>query len=373
MDNDTMDYINISGCSLENTIHIQTDEAAETFLNSDLAYLLAVAVVPIIIALGAFGNIAFFIMLYRLPYMRTTVNLYLASLATVDLVYVLTVPSIFIYAIVNSPLSGDFPFPGRYSCATFFFFGYACYYFSIALLTVISFERYVAICRPIHHIKTQGRSRTLALISAAGILSIVLAAVTLPRRGQQVVRCLIWPEGELYLEFPTTMYSCEPLGNEKVIITFTDIVYVGFFFVALITSGYCYIKIIIALSNRHSDVADRSSNNPTPQFIAVRNQVTRALVTLGAVYFITQTPIRITDINEVLEQFGPGFLTKDQAGFIESIGFLFLFFNSAVNSYIYIFCSSFYRRAFVEAFTGHAGRGSKASGTPNSSTKQTKT
>ena len=334
-------------CTTLNTFYIPNDTIANALLQTEFDYLVAMYFVPTLALLGTFGNISFLFMLIRLPYMRTNVNAYLANLAIVDSLYLLIVAPIHIYSVYESPIDLSFPFTGEYSCLAFFAVGYLSYYSSVGLITVISYERYYAICWPLRHRKIRGRTRTTALLTMSWIVAVVLSGFTLTRRADLVVTCYIWPDTDKYRNIPTRYNTCGPIGGRSFYVISMTILYIVYFFVAGVLNGYHYIKIIVVLTRRTA-VPEKSLSRHASQ---IRNQVARALVILGLVYFTSETPIRIGDINEVLTEFGlAGFLTSYQIAMLNSIGFASLYLNSAVNSYIYVFSSSFYRQGFLEAF-----------------------
>ena len=338
-------------CTPFNTFRIPDAQIADTYLHHE--YWLTLYLIPVIIVVGAVGNIAFLFMLVRLPYMRTTVNAYLANLAVVDLVYLLTVAPIYpVHTYVKSPINMNVPFTGEYSCILFFAHAFLCYYSSVNLITVISFERYNAICHPLYHRKIHGKKRTFIVLCVSWIVAIVLSVFTTTRRGTLLIYCFIWPEDDKYETLPTIFRTCGPLGDREIYISSMTILYIAYFFVALVINGYFYIHIMFVLSRR-LDLMEgaEGGSQQQEQVVQVRNQVAKALVILGLVYFVTQTPIRIEDINEVFREFtSSGFLNQNQISIFNSVGLTFLFINSAVNSYIYVFSSSFYRQGFLEAF-----------------------
>ena len=338
-------------CTPLNTFRIPDVQTADTYLHRE--YWLTLYVIPAIIVLGAVGNIAFLFMLVRLPYMRTTVNAYLANLAAVDLAYLLTVAPVYpVHTYVKSPINMNVSFTGEYSCILFFAHAFLCYYSSVNLITVISFERYNAICHPFYHRKIQGKKRTFTLLFVSWTIALVLSVFTITRRGALLTFCFIWPDGDKYEKLPTIFRTCGPLGDRQIYVSSMTILYIAYFFVALVINGYFYIHIMFVLSRR-LDLMEgtEGGSQQQEQVIQVRNQVAKALVILGLVYFVTQTPIRIEDINEVFREFtSSGFLNQNQVGILNSVGLTFLFLNPAVNSYIYVFSSSFYRQGFLEAF-----------------------
>ena len=57
---------------------------------------------------------------------------------------------------------------------------------------------------------------------------------------------------------------------------------------------------VVSIVSRRLDLMEETEGGiqQQEQAVQVRNQVAKSLVILGLVYFVTQTPIRIEDINE---------------------------------------------------------------------------
>ena len=181
----------------------------------------------------------------------------------------------------------------------------------------------------------------------AWFVSVLLSAVTILKRGELVKFCLIWPETERYHNIPSVYRFCGPIGGIDEILIATEIMYSALFFIAALLNGFLYVKIIATLSSR--SVAAQQAD---PKNIAVRNQVARALVINGIIFFVTQIPIRVRDIYEIMDALHqPLFLTKNQASILLSFSVFCLFLNSALNPYVYAFSSAAYRQGFRDAFS----------------------
>ena len=125
---------------------------ADEILQSTLfTTLLAKIFIPVVSAFGCFGNVAFFLLLARVKTMRTTYNFYLANLATADLMF-LSVETFYhswryIFFKYTENVESE-PFNTNFGCGMLYFATHVSSLSSILLMTLVSFDRYFAICYP---------------------------------------------------------------------------------------------------------------------------------------------------------------------------------------------------------------------------------
>ncbi|XP_072030676.1 kappa-type opioid receptor-like [Amphiura filiformis] len=335
-------------CTIWNTIPIPDDNAALDWLHTSTDILTCTFVIPIIMVVGGLSNLAFIYMVAKLSRMKTITNFYLVNIALADLLLGVLVPGLYIASFFSSPITHDIPFDNKIFCYSAFLLSYFGYLASIGHVTLVSFERYLAVCKPLLHLKVQNKKRTVKLVIGVWILALCIAAIGAPGKGNPLIFCLQWPDDPKYDPLPRTLRACLAMGTGKVrefYTIFPEMLESGSFIVALIANTIFYAFILHALSSR--SIASESGKDA--QTTQIRNQVARALVINGIIFFITQTPYRLKNINAFIEGIrGTGILTKGQADTITTIGRGGLFLNSAVNSFIYAFSSSFYRQGFRE-------------------------
>ena len=334
-------------CNHHHIEPIYNDVHASHWMHTKVDEVIYMILLPIVVALGLAGNGAFLFMVTRLSRMRTTVNFYLANLAVTDIVFLSTQSLFLWYVFFLTPVSLRYPFETVSSCFIIYFIGYSSYYCSMSIITLVSIERFYAICHPLKHRRMQSKGHMLKTIGVAYLVSVILAVITLLKRMSLVEFCLGWPDNGRYDDFPKVFRYCYALGGINEIVVFTEIMYSVLFFVAAIFNGILYAQIIIALGSRNLVRNDSTA----AQTESVRNQVARALVINGIIFFVTQIPMRVNDIDETLSALGqPKFLSPNQKDNFLSFGALFLFLNSALNPYVYCFSSSNYRKGFKDAF-----------------------
>ncbi|NXS14129.1 OR5V1 protein, partial [Neodrepanis coruscans] len=107
------------------------------------------------------GNSAIFALMTLDPHFHSPMYFFLSHLSCLDLCYSsVTVPKILANALCSQ---ATISYPG---CLVQMFFLMWCAGAECALLAIMAYDRYVAICQPLHY--TQAMSRTLCAAAAAG-------------------------------------------------------------------------------------------------------------------------------------------------------------------------------------------------------------
>lgn len=332
-------------CTTYNTISLSDDQEASKWLHTRIDEIIYMVLLPIVVVFGLVGNGAFLFMVLRLSRMRTPVNFFLVNLAITDAVFLITDSMFLLYVFFLTPVSLRYPFKTVDSCVIIYFIGYLSYYCSISIITLISMERFYAVCHPLYHRRMQSTRRMLKTMCVAYLISTILAVITVLKRMSLMEVCLAWPDNGRYDNMPQVFRYCTALKGMQEVVVFTEIMYSVLFFVAAGFNGAFYVKIILTLGSRTVDSAEGRNTS-------IRDQVARALIINGTIFFVTQLPMRVNDINEILDALGKTeFLSHNQKDNFLSFSILFLFLNSALNPYVYCFSSSSYRKGFREAFS----------------------
>ena len=149
--------------------------------------------------------------------------------------------------------------------------------------------------------------------------------------------------------YPLTLYTCEmPHGHSRGLVSLINETFATIgFFIAMFGSSVMYYKVLKKLSQRSE--ANLHANNSSTE--KVHRQVAKVLITNGIVFFLCQIPYRLYSIHDILaDTLEVWSLPQKQRTSLIIICRVFLYINSAVNPYIYAICSSFYKKAFLEAF-----------------------
>ncbi len=305
---------------------------------------------PVVCGTGFLANVAFLFVLFRVPAMRTVTNAYLGNVAAADLWFVSWVGCSYVPQYFLTPVRHDVYFRSAIGCGLAFGAAYFGYFASTLLITIVTAERYFAICRPFQHRLIAGRKHTLQMISFSWLIAIILFGISLPSWTGIAKSCVIWPDSKKYRDFPTIVWNCN--NPNRAVYTFGEMVLMAPFFVVLPVNVYMYGSIILTLSKRTSAFSDKDQAEIATR---ARNQIARLLIINGSVFLLCQAPYRFISIHYIAKFLGhgpegQGFLSPTVFGILLLASRLLVLINSCCNPFIYYFTSSFYRQAFYEAF-----------------------
>ncbi|XP_072024898.1 succinate receptor 1-like [Amphiura filiformis] len=331
-------------CDKYFAINLTHPEAASAWIFSETDKIVNVIVIPIISSIGLLGNLAFLFSIFRLRSMQTSLNVFTRSLAVADAAYLIAVIYWALMDYQKTKIPND-AFGSWAECGVFSIVIHMSYFASVGFITLISVERYLAICDPLKHraMKSKGRAHRLAAI--VWIVALVIAAAYVPQFAFTKF-CLIWPDSEEYGSFPTVFKACLPLNVYVAI--YAMLIAIVSFILALLINGTIYVKIILALTRR----SDKDVHLHQDKTAKLRNQVTRILVINGIIFFICQMPYRIANTDNLMDNLGSGYdlLSKKEYDTVHNIGISFFILNSCINPYLYIMGSRQYRNAMFDAF-----------------------
>ena len=328
-------------------VNLSDEIAADERLWTEIEDLFFTIGLPIIMLIGSVGNFAFIFTVFRVKAMQTVTNAYLTNVAIADFVFIgFTCPT-YLVSYLKTPVRNDFLFPSVIGCAGSFGLSYFGYFASLLLITIVTAERYYAICRPFQHRMIAGKKHTIRMIVTSWLLAILLVGCVMPEYAKLDIQCIIWPDKPRYDNFPKLITFCDPINTNLYILG--ELVLTCPFFLAMPANLFMYISIIITLNNRPG--TESSSENQ--QNKSTRNQVARLLIINGSVFFLCQAPYRFVSMHLITRQIsGEGFLSEAVYGITILISRGLILLNSCCNPLIYLATSSFYRQAFWDAFFG---------------------
>ncbi|XP_038048188.1 neuromedin-U receptor 2-like [Patiria miniata] len=342
-------------CSKQDTVNI-SQEAVSSWLHTPLDVCFKAIVVPIIWCLGIITNLTFLFVIVRVRKLRSDTNIYLAHLAIADLLFLSLVTAYDIRRYTASVVARHGPFVNSAQCVSFFTVVNTGYFASIALVTMVSFERFLALCHPMKHLKIGGRRRTHRMIAICWLVGLLFSASTVPRVFVLNVLCLQWPDVDAFLDYPSSYAYCGPVSPwvDYFIPPLLNLPWI----MAMVANVFMYVRILQMLNKRTSNknITVRKDHNATH----IRNQVAKMLVANGTVFFLCQAPYRIFSLSKwicLLAQIPDPFLLAlgSEIRWISSVP---QFINAMINPLIYGAVNPAYRSAIRVAFKckGHVRR-----------------
>ena len=329
---------NVSNISEDQCIQL-SEKDAYLWLYSPLETIIVIGIFPCIGVLGLLANVVFQIAVIRNPDLQTKTNYYLFSLAIFDEITIIGGDFIwFLGSYIASPVSYALPYQNCWLIVTIIDI---CLIGSYGLVSLVAFDRYIALCHPVTYRNKFTVSTTKKMIIGNAIISTLFSSAY-QRWGKNITLCVIWPDTEQYVDLPTSINTCGAAYD----FPFADILFFDIpFYIALILNIFMYAMIVrkILGLGAISSGTNVSSN--------MRKQVSRVLIANAVVFALSQIPYRVISINDAKKfTSGVGFFTAKQHEKALIIGRMFLILNSVINPFIYGLASKFYRQEMKKVF-----------------------
>ena len=132
---------------------------------------------------------------------------------------------------------------------------------SMIFVTLVTIERYIAICKPVYHRLINTKRRCYKLVSASWVIATLLTIPSIPQIARVFTLCFVWPRDDAFFnDFPIVTSYCN-LVYDFAISTIFYLVTPIPFGVALVSSIFCYTSIII---QHRSALNKPATDNPEP-------------------------------------------------------------------------------------------------------------
>ncbi|CAL4164708.1 unnamed protein product, partial [Meganyctiphanes norvegica] len=274
---------------------------------------------------GVAGNTLVIYVVTRFSKMQTVTNLYILNLAFADELFVLGIPFLMITSYLQF-----WPF-GSIMCKVYMITTSLNQFTSSLFLTIMSADRYIAVCHPISSSKyrTPMISRLVSLtawtISALMIVPVFMYSHTLEVNG--AINCnIFWPDGlGVNSQSAFTMYSF--------ILAFAIPLTLIFIFYALVL-------------NKLKTVGPKTKSKEKKKS---HRKVTKMVLTVITVYVLCWLPYWVLQVTLI---FSP---PKQGQGSFMIVLFLITsclsYINSAINPILYAFLSENFKKSFMKACT----------------------
>ena len=337
-------------CTPDNTVNLSNPDRATRWTYTETQQFIIATVNPLVGTFGVAGNMAFLWMVFRVQALRTSVDAYLATLAVSDTMFIVFISAYTRVGWVSQNINRAAGLNSAFSCAFCVFAWILFYYASLGLMTLISFERYLAICHPMNHLTLKGKKRNIKLLSAVWLAAMIVSIPYALEQSVFTTYCVIWPKSWQNRDLPKTFNVC--INRKFVFITdyYRPIFTLSMFTMVLLLNLFLFFKIIRTLGKRsvaETDTSDRK--NKSTQVGRTRIQVTKTLVANGIIFFVCQFSYRFYYIDEVLDLFDIKFMTTHEKLNVYLSGHVLQMVNSSINPYLYVFTCRHYRKALMKA------------------------
>ena len=325
----------------ETIINLTDPILAEQWIFTEADYWLYTFIGPVITVMGVLGNSAFLMLLLAVPSLQSSVTALMSNLAITDIMVLVIIQIWAILDYFTSKIALDFPVYSNASCLACAASVAIPYNASLGAITLISVERYLAICMPLRHKMMKGSRRTARLIASTWFVGLVVALIYVSGFELQKT-CLLWPEEEAFHDLPEIIQLCASSFALP-----RQVVNLFVFLLLLVFNATVSCKIISTLNLKKRKIRIHGGRQ---EMTSTKIQVTRTLVLNNTIFFLCQLPVRMAYLSEILESIGVDIMTRQQFSSAHSIGYVCLMLNSCINPFLYVFCCKVYRDAFKQVY-----------------------
>ncbi|XP_053268625.1 delta-type opioid receptor-like [Pleuronectes platessa] len=291
------------------------------------------AVYSVVFVVGLLGNCLVMYVIIRYTKMKTATNIYIFNLALADALVTTTMPFQSTDYLLNT-----WPF-GEVVCKVFISIDYYNMFISIFTLTMMSVDRYVAVCHPVKALdfRTPIKAKMInvciwLLSSAAGIPAFVLGGT---QTNSDITECALqFPEPYVYWD--TVMKVC---------------VFVFAFVVPVLIITVCYSLMVLRLKSVRMLSGSREKDRNL-------RRITRLVVVVVAVFVVCWTPIHIFILIKALVSVPETTAIMAAYFFCVALGYT----NSSLNPVLYAFLDENFKRCFKDFCLSAKLKGERVSG-----------
>ncbi|XP_005738888.1 delta-type opioid receptor [Pundamilia nyererei] len=269
----------------------------------------------------------------RYTKMKTATNIYIFNLALADALVTTTMPFQSTDYLLNT-----WPF-GEVVCKVFISIDYYNMFTSIFTLTMMSVDRYVAVCHPVKALdfRTPLKAKMInvciwILSSAAGIPAFVLGGT---QTNSDITECA--------LQFPDPYAKWDTLMK--------ILVFVFAFVVPVLIITVCYSLMVLRLKSVRMLSGSREKDRNL-------RRITRLVVVVVAVFVVCWTPIHIFILVKALVTVPETTAIMAAYFFCVALGYT----NSSLNPVLYAFLDENFKRCFKDFCLSARLKGEKVSG-----------
>ncbi|XP_038048685.1 lysophosphatidic acid receptor 6-like [Patiria miniata] len=331
----------------------QNPAEADKHVYSNAKTILYGFVLPVLQLLGILSILSFFFTLCRVTSMRNITNFYLTNLAVADLMVLIAEATHQQCVALTTQIDWDVSYLGNSAQAVLTLLIYTRdvgVISSIAFVTLLSYDRYFAICHPFQHRNLNLKRRAMRAAVCIWFLSFLMNLTDffcqyLTLNGPPI-KCLVWPTEEKYKHLSSNVRLF--LSNDATWLTLNMVFPYMYFCVFM-------LSLILTVTFNMLLIKGLHAPNPTgDQIRGPSKHLRRVTLILGintAVVFVCFLPQAISALMGILVRIREELDVNDDVKwkFILMTACLRVI-NSSINSVIFNAGSGRYRKAFKQAF-----------------------
>ncbi|RWS00464.1 Somatostatin receptor type 1-like protein [Dinothrombium tinctorium] len=329
--NNTFASLNSNFSSFALNASLCPQESPYVYKYSEIILEFARILYGIVCIVGLCGNTLVIYVVLRFSKMQTVTNMYIFNLAVADEMFLIGLP--FLIATVSFK-SWRF---GQAICKIYMTTTSINQFTSSLLLTVMSADRYVAVCHPI----SSPRYRTpfiakficLTAWTVSALLMVPIFMYANAEKIDETISCnIFWPEGDI-------------MNGEK---AFTLYSFTLGFFIPFILILLFYFLVICKLKKV-------GPKNRSKEKKKSHRKVTILVLTVITVYVMCWLPYWIGQVYVVFVS-PPKYKNSEVGMIFYLLAGGLSYANSAINPILYAFLSENFKKSFAKAFTCAAGK-----------------
>ncbi|XP_038048681.1 lysophosphatidic acid receptor 6-like [Patiria miniata] len=311
-------------------------------------------VLPVLKLLGILSILSFYFTLCRVPSMRNITNFYLTNLAVADLMVLISEATHEQCVALTTQNKLDVSYLGNSAQAVLTLLAYTGdvgVISSIAFVTLLSYDRYFAICHPFQHRNLNLKRRAIRAAVCIWFLSFSLNLIYFVsqflRFNVPLFKCLVWPTEEKYKHLSGNVWV---FGNndDATLGTLSLVLHYMFFCAFMLSSILTVTFNMLLIKGLHAP-------NPTgDQIRGPSKHLRRVTLILGintAVVFVCLLPQAICALIVILSHSRKEVdVNEDVKWGLNFMAACLRVMNSSINSVIFNAGSGRYRKAFKQAF-----------------------
>ncbi|CAL4177216.1 unnamed protein product [Meganyctiphanes norvegica] len=320
LDENNLTYFNDTNCNLSSLF---TGEKSRMNIPAAILTQLFYAITCVV---GLCGNTLVIYVVTRFSKMQTTTNMYILNLAIADELFVLGIPFLMVTSILHYWAFGS------YMCKMYMITTSLNQFTSSLFLTIMSADRYMAVCHPINAPKF----RTPMISKLVSLTAWTISAL-------MIVPVFMYSDA---IEDPNGLITCNIFWPESNGLR-GEIAFIRYSFVLAFGIPLCLIFIFYTLVlHKLRSVGPKTKSKEKRRS---RQKVTKLVLTVCTVYVLCWLPYWVLQLTLILSE-----PKKNHSRFmiiLFLISSCLSYINSALNPILYAFLSDNFKKSFKKACT----------------------